>query len=157
VAASAGKDRTILVWDTATWRPRQPLLGHEGDLNALAFSPDGRHLASVGGPNDNPLRLWDRPARQPAGALGEPGGGLFALAWSPDGHMLACGGMDGAVRLWDLATRKERRVFRKVTSYHVRSVSFSSDGRLLATGGSGRARVWDVASGREVAPGLPNN
>ena len=75
-------------------------------MHAVAFSPDGRRLASAS--DDGTVRLWDPATGAELAALTGHTGQVTAVAFSPDGRRLASAGWDGTVRLWDPATGAER-------------------------------------------------
>jgi WD40 repeat protein len=114
-------------------------------VSALAFSPDGRTLATAS--YDKTVRLWDTAKWQPRKTLSGHTGWVLSVAFAPDGGMLATGGYDKTVRLWDAETGEPRGVW-KDHSAGVRSVAFAPDGKQLASAGADRIiRVWNTADG----------
>jgi WD40 repeat protein len=128
--------------DVATMR-------HSETVNAVAYSPDGRLIAS--GSSDGRLKLWDTATFHEIRSLVGHSGWVLSVAFSPDGTRLASGSTDHTVRLWDTATGKTTQTLVGLTGA-ARSVGFSPDGRRLATGiDGGRVKVWDAASGKELS------
>ncbi len=128
---------------------------HTATVAALAFSPDGRLLASgsldAGKPGHPNVILWDAASHQRLAILEGHAGWVRSVAFSPDGRLLATASDDGTARLWDVAEQKTRAVLEGHAT-QVNSIVFSPDGRLLATGSrDATVRLWDVATGRALA------
>jgi WD40 repeat protein/tRNA A-37 threonylcarbamoyl transferase component Bud32 len=156
VASAASDDQApgspgeVTLWDAAAGRPALawPLTPDEVPVR-LAFSPDGRRLATAG--RGGGVLLWDAADGRRLFELTGHKGAVTDVAFSPDGRSLAAvGGDDPTLRVWDLETRRERLALRG-QGHALTSVAFSPDGRRIASVGfEGIVKLWDAESGRDV-------
>lgn len=154
--ATAGWDRTVRVWSVADGR-QVARLDHPADVDAVAYARDDRTVVTGG--KDGVIRLWaleredseredsergNVERAQQVGELRGHGMGVTDLAASADGSRLLTAGIDGTVRLWDVARRQELAVLQGHDG-PVFGVAFSSDGaRGVSSGRDGAVLVWDL-------------
>ena len=152
-------DDRLKLWSVATGQLLRTFEGHNGGVNAVAFSPDGRYFLSGGGSAHQPdgtLRLWDFASGRLVSALTGHTGGIEAVAFSPDGR-LALAADASLLRLWDVERGQLLKFFEGYSNGGSRSslkqVAFSPDGRwVFAELGKDATQlgVWDVESGQLV-------
>jgi WD40 repeat protein len=149
----------IKIWDVANGKCRGSVEAHDGPIRAAALTPDGKILASVGGSDfkQGEAKLWDvvetedRTTLKKRADLKGHKRTVLCLAIAPDGKLLATGSWDHSVKLWDIASAKEKRTLGRFGDL-VHCVAFSPDGQLLASAGwEAVIRLWDVATGRQRA------
>jgi WD40 repeat protein len=146
-------DGLAVVWNVATGREICSFKGHRTGINAMAFSPDGRRLATGG--KDGTAKLWDLESRQAEGRSAQPVPGrtfrghiapLRSVAFSPNGEALATASFDGTVKVWDTGRPQETPALK---DYFL--PEFSPDGKVLVTRGRGHTvTLWDVATLRQT-------
>jgi WD40 repeat protein/class 3 adenylate cyclase len=89
----------VEVLDVATGRLLHTLMGHTADVIRIAFSPDGRRIATAS--YDQTVKIWDPATGRELFTLRGHSAGVISLAFSPDGHRLVSGGLDDAARVWN--------------------------------------------------------
>jgi WD40 repeat protein len=129
--ATSGHDAVVRIWDVDSGAFERALLGHEGRVTGMAWSPDGKYLASAGYYS---ARVWDGFTGMPVRVL-RGKYGVSLVAWSPDGtRLLTGGGGSGQIALWDVAAGKQLAE----TEYGnpVGSIAFSPNGEYVAAAAS---------------------
>ena len=162
--ASASWDNTVWLRDTVTWQPRIILREYTSAVRGIAFSSDGRTLATGGGWEDGRVRLWDMETGRRKAIFGGHADGISSIAFRPYSNTIATVGDDEAggynrIRLWNTDTGQLKSTITAHTSA-ILSLAFSPDGTTLATAGGwpGKSvssheqdvaiRLWNPDTGR---------
>lgn len=137
---AAGAGQTVVVWHLQTLQPYVIFEGHQLNIAALTFAPDGRHLASAS--YDGSIFIWDVPTGARLNQFETHVGTLNSIAFSHDSKMLA-GGYSGLINVWNW--RSGELLATLTSQEQVNRVAFLSNNELLAsTGYRGDIQYWDV-------------
>jgi len=158
---SGNGDGSVTVWDLEEGADDNIVLtlkergGHTQEVAGVAYSPDGKRIASASW--DTGVKVWNADdVRQPPVTFRGHTGWVTGVAFSPDGRWLASAGgdNDGTVKLWDAATTdQEGRTVADPPAHRapVNCVAYDSASRLLASAGNdGAVKLWDAAGARFV-------
>jgi WD40 repeat protein/serine/threonine protein kinase len=152
VFAYVKKSKVVSVVDVAHGTSEWSFGAAEELTTALAFSPDGKYLATGGGYTESAIKLWNVQTHQFIGQLDGHRSWITCLMFLPNGK-LASASADQTVRLWDFQSHQSLGAFRGHQS-EVRSLDASPDGRTLASGAKdGTVLLWDVVSITSRPPG----
>ncbi len=132
----------VRLYEVGSWKARIVLAGHHGAVTSLAFSPDGKLLATAS--VDKTIKLWNVANGKVVAALNGHTGSVNALVFSPDGTLLVSGGEDRTVKLWDVVRWK--LLLSSPQDAVVHSLALSPDGHTLAVGGKFEIKLWNIAS-----------
>ena len=120
-----------------------------GTMLDLAFSPDGKLLASSG--NQGRILVWNFTNRTVACSFDGNFGRVFSLAFSPDGLRLVSGCADGTVRMWDVPSGTTSGMFRDPHAGEVLSAVFTSDGKSIVSSTHAELKIWKAELPQRVA------
>jgi WD40 repeat protein len=147
--ATASRDGTARLWDAATGKEIHKLAAH--DIRALAFSTDGKHLATAASTRRS-LQLWDTASGRKLHSYADPDARIIAPVLAPDAGLLAYAAQgDGSIGLWDVRAGKEIRRLQGIRKAPT-CLEFSDDGRVLVAAAADTARLWDMATHKELLP-----
>lgn len=144
LASCAGS--SVILWDLPTGRLVATLAAHTDRVTGVAFSPDGRSIASASA--DRAVILWDLDTLQPRHTLASHLDRASCVAFSLDSRIVASASWDGSVILWSAADGTCLASLEGFDCW-VHSVAFAPDGRTLAAGDiHGNVKIWDIATGQ---------
>jgi WD40 repeat protein len=146
--AAGLKDGRIILWNTKTKARVQEFRAHVAYVSSVAFSPDGRRLASVCGEakGNEPLRVWNVATGQEWSHFRGPRPPAAQVQFSPDGTMLACGA-EGAICVWKLAEHASICELSE-SANPVYDVACSPDGKRIASTAEDRVEILDRSTGK---------
>ena len=121
---------------------RHILRGHLGEIRRMAWSPDGRWIASPS--SDRKIIIWDAESGDATSTFTGHTDTVFSTAWAPDGQILASGAEDGTIRIWNVSDGQVIQTLREHTSW-VNCVAWQNNGRMLASGSENSTiLLWDT-------------
>lgn len=146
ILSSDYDDCTIEFLDITTGQCQRTLTGCSCWVDSIAFSPDGRQMASAYW--DNIVKLWNVATGECQGTLKGHNESVKSLAFSPNGHLIASASEDSTIKLWSIATGQYQRTIEEEDNDSVKLLAFSPNKRqLISSSSENTIRLWDVATG----------
>jgi WD40 repeat protein len=147
--AAGGCERAFKIWDAETGAEVLTLSGHEGLVGPVAFSQDGKIIAS-GGSGDKTIKVWNAASGEQLMSLTGHEDEVISIAISPDCRHIASGDYNSTIKVWDAANGDESITLRGHEG-PVASVVFSPDGKRIISGSYDRTvKIWDAETGTEL-------
>jgi WD40 repeat protein/class 3 adenylate cyclase len=146
---SAGADGLAKIWDVATGEELMTLAGHTDSLHSVAWSPDGRTIATTSDDGDTSVKLWDAQTGDLLHTLLGHVVRVWGLAFSPDSSTLITGGARGIIKAWDVTSGNNLYTVIDEAD-HIGTVTFAPDGETFATTGEVPLRLRRTANGEEI-------
>jgi WD40 repeat protein/transcriptional regulator with XRE-family HTH domain len=149
ISLSTASGNAVKLWDATTGQELLTLTGHTDWLSGLAFSPDGKRLASTS--LDGTVRVWSlTPGQEMVAVTAPPAGYGNRVVYSPNGQEFATNGGDGTATLWNAKTGEPRLTLTGHDA-EVMNMAFSPDGERFATGSlDTTAIIWETATGKKL-------
>lgn len=154
LVVSGDGDGVIRLWDVSTGQNTATLEGHTGSISSIAFSPDGKSIASASlartllpsnNPVDNTVRLWDVASGQVKSILKGHTDSVSSIIFSPDNRFIVSGSLDKTIRVWDIASGQTTTVLQNDSE--IKDIASDPSGNLIASVGfDNTAHVWDIAN-----------
>jgi len=145
--ALGSHDKKVTIWDIATRKSVQTLVGHNNWVDAVAWSPNGKYIASAS--QGTRVRIWEVASGRQSSVLEGHSAGVRDVAWSPDGNYLVSGSEDGTLRVWNIASGRSSMTV-KVASVPLTSATWSPDSKHLGSSARDASiRIWDAYTGDE--------
>jgi WD40 repeat protein/tRNA A-37 threonylcarbamoyl transferase component Bud32 len=138
----AAAPRSVRIWNLGGAAEKRTLSGHSGGISGLAFSPDGKLLASAG--KDHVARLWDPVTGQIVRELRGFSGPVQSVAFNADGHFLTTAEWTGGVKVWELQLGQNLSTIPPNLGPAMFAAGFSPDGKHFMTCGELGTKVWNV-------------
>jgi WD40 repeat protein len=146
----------VKLWNISTGKQTRQILGHRRGVVTIAYSPDGKMLASVG--HDDDVKLWEVATGKERATLKEHAGSVGALLFAPNGKILATQSWNDSVKVWDLPTGNELVTLKETQSLRRSVLAFTPDSRSLLIVGDAANSVtliaWDALTGRKTTTHL---
>jgi WD40 repeat protein/serine/threonine protein kinase len=154
-AGDPGEPGEVKIWDSHSGQELLTLKGHRRFVNSVAFSPDGKRLATLS--RDNTVKVWDAQTGQVIRTFKANCLLCGSVAFSPDGKRLASTSA-GEIKVWNVRGSQEKPLSLRGHTSDTLDVVFSPDGNRLASVSHDEAlKVWDAQTGQELLtlPGGP--
>jgi WD40 repeat protein len=147
LAATAGFDHSIIIWDPDSGKAIRRLDGHQDTVNAVAFSPDGRWLVSGAQWLDPSVRLWEVASGREIQYLQGHGNSVYQVAFSADGSQVISIDEDGLLMIWRRSDGRLERELR--TDFALPALTMLADGRSIALAGleASQVAIWEIERG----------
>lgn len=143
-------DAVVNLFEARTNQLIRRLEGHPGIIHAIAFSPDGKTIAS--GSGDRTIKFWDAQSGKLMNTLIGHTSKVTSVAFSADAKTLVSGSEDDTLKIWEVSSG---RLLRTITAYGnqingLSSVAFSPDGKTVIAGSATQIKVWEAATGKQL-------
>jgi WD40 repeat protein len=143
----------VTIWDAESGKPLLTFKEHPASVGSVCFSPDGQRIASSS--QEGTIKVWNPETGKESRTLKGHATGTGCVCFNTDGSYLASASEDGTLKLWHLESGKAVRTIKATDGFRMRHLSFSADGKRIATaafnsGGTGEVQVWEAETGKEL-------